>query len=114
LTNRLALVILVHAPVGFILSDNLTSILNDDLARIEAPHGAYTVSTVLGLCNFNTLSPQIGFPLRGIACSVLIFAPPFELSKGAITATFTDNAVRLITFVLHIAVKAILIAASLL
>lgn len=97
----IVLVLLVHAAIAFLLRDNLTRILHDDLIRFKTAVRANTIASVLGLDDFHTNS-EFAASLR----------PLLQSRKSAVLAQVRTNiAVGLITLIQHDAILAALTTA---
>ena len=103
MTHLIVLIILVHSSVTLIFSDNLPSVLDNDLMSIKAAVGSYTVTAILSLDNFHTNSI--------LAAS---FPTLLQISKGAVSAFLTATcAVSVIALIKHYSVLTILVTAVL-
>ena len=101
MTHIVVLVLIVHASFTFLLRDDFTGVLHDDLIGLEIAVAPDTVATVRSLDHFNTNT--ILATLAATCC---------QISKGAIVAMLlSDVAVVVIAFVKHDSVLAVVAAA---
>lgn len=90
-TYLVVLVLGFHAIAAFLVCDNLTRVLHDDLVRRKATVGADAIATVCRLDDLNTNAV-----LSTARLSLL------KIGKGAVRAVFAPNvAVLLVTLVEH-------------
>jgi hypothetical protein len=101
-TYLVVLVIFIHPSVTFILGDNLSSVLNNDLMRIEAAIRSNTITTILGLDNLDSNSVLAArFP------SLL------QISKSTVCAPIaTSCTIRIITFIKHDSILTIFVTTA--
>ena len=93
----IVLVVLIHTAIAFIFRNNLTSVLNDYLMRVEAAIATNSIPTIRSLDHFDTNSV--------LATSPAAF---LEISKCTICAVSTTSAaISIITLVEHDSVLAI-------
>lgn len=103
LSYLVALVPGLHPMLTFFLSDDLSSILDDNLIRLKGSVAAHTISSVFCFDDFNTNVVFASF-LDSLAESIECAIP---------TPLRWEIAIPLVTFVVHISIHAILVATRL-
>lgn len=101
-THVVILVHSAHPPLTLRLCDDLSSILDNDLIRLECSIAADTITTVGSLDDLNA---DVILAAR--------FRPLLELTEIAIPTFWTQSAITAVALVKHVTVLAVLITASL-